>query len=122
MTVLLTKQLLALAIFSAIVSVFLAASPTRVLAEPFGGQVEVIHGCIKNIGDAGGDRIYVFLGPPRGGPYIWTTTTHTYPYGPPSHVGQWLLGLGGVPYSCVVSIFPTVTNAGTYIMMMGSSQ
>lgn len=83
-------------------------------AFPFGGSVGIIRPCYNN-------AIYVALGPPRGGPYIWTPATRTYQFGAPSHIGQWLLGLASAPYYCVVSIFPVIVWPGTHIDMMGSS-
>ncbi|HVM73677.1 MAG TPA: hypothetical protein VMU13_02235 [Candidatus Paceibacterota bacterium] len=90
--------------------------PTTVLAFPFGGQASVVIPCYYN------DAIFAQLGPPIGGPYLWTPSTQTYQFGPPTHAGQWLLGNAGPPYFCLVSILPIITYAGTDIIMMGSSQ
>jgi hypothetical protein len=98
----------------AVVFTVIALAPSFALAFPFGGQIGIVKPCYNN-------AIYVALGPPRGGPYIWTPSTRTYLFGPPSHVGQWLLGLASAPYYCVVSIFPVIVWPGTHIDMMGSS-
>ena len=92
----------------------LVALPFFVSAFPFGGQTQVHHYCYNQ-------AIYALLGPPRGGPYIWTPSTKTYQFGPPSGVGQWLLGLTGPPYYCVVTRSPIFVKEGISIMMMGSS-
>ena len=89
--------------------------PASAHAFPFGGQASIVRPCYNA-------AIYAGLGAPRGGPYIWTTATKTYQFGPPRAVGQWLLGLASVPYHCVVSINPVIVWPGTAIMMMGSSQ
>jgi len=89
--------------------------PHTVEAFPFGGQASIVRPCFNQ-------AIYAALGPPRGGPFIWTPTTRTYQFGPPSHAGQWLLGLAGAPYFCIVRIQPLTVWPGTHIIMMGSSQ
>lgn len=89
--------------------------PSIALAFPFGGQASIVRPCYNN-------AIYALLGPPRGGPFIWTPGTRTYQFGPPTHAGQWLLGLAGIPYYCIVSILPVDVWSGTMITMMGSSQ
>lgn len=99
---------------SLLVLVF-SVAPTSAYAAPFGGQASQVVPCYN-------EAIYAQLGPPRGGPYIWTPSTKTYPFGPPTHSGQWLLGLSGAPYYCIVSIMPVIVWEGTSIMMMGSSQ
>src|SRR3989344_5672727 len=52
---------------------------------------------------------------------IGTTATKTYQFGPPSHAGQWLLGLAGAPYYCIYRISPLTVYTGISITMMGSS-
>lgn len=84
-------------------------------AFPFGGSIGLIKPCYN-------DAIYASLGPPTPGPYIWTPATKTYQFGPPTHAGQWLLGLTGAPYFCLVSIEPVIVWPGINITMMGSSQ
>lgn len=101
-------------IIGALVCATLAA-PLVASAFPFGGQASTVVPCYNQ-------AIYAGLGPPRGGPFVWTPSTKTYQFGPPTHAGQWLLGLAGAPYFCVVSIQPVIVWPGTYITMMGSSQ
>ncbi|MEK7628517.1 MAG: hypothetical protein AAB421_03810 [Patescibacteria group bacterium] len=84
-------------------------------AFPFGGQAGIVRPCYNQV-------IYASLGPPVGGPYIWSKGTRTYSFGPPRHAGQWLLGLAGAPYFCIVILRPLTVWPGTHIMMMGSSQ
>ncbi|HUO50374.1 MAG TPA: hypothetical protein VMU25_02315 [Candidatus Paceibacterota bacterium] len=89
--------------------------PAAAFAFPFGGAIGTIVPCYN-------DAIYASVGPPRGGEYIWTPATVTYRFGPPAHSGQWLLGLAGAPYYCLVSIEPIIVWPGIAITMMGSSQ
>ena len=84
-------------------------------AFPFGGQISLIRPCYNT-------AIFARVGPPRGGDFIWTPSTRTYSFGAPRRAGQWLLGLTGVPYHCVVSLQPIDVWPGIHIMMMGSSQ
>ncbi len=90
-------------------------TPSVSHAFPFGGQASLVHFCFNQ-------AIYAVLGPPIGGPYIWTLATKTYQFGPPVHSGQWLLGLSGVPYYCLYSVAPLLVAPGISIMMMGSSR
>lgn len=101
-------------ILVAFVSVILAV-PFVTHAFPFGGRASTVLQCVFN------STIYANLGPPRGGEYIWTTATRTYQFGPPSHAGQWLLGLAGAPYYCIYRISPLTIYTGISISMMGSS-
>lgn len=89
--------------------------PTITLADPFGGQASIVVPCYNQ-------AIYANLGPPRGGQYIWSPSTRTYQFGPPQHAGQWLLGLSGVPWYCIVQYQPLTVWPGRHIIMMGSSQ
>lgn len=102
-------------VVASLVGIITLASPLVALAFPFGGQASIVVPCYNQ-------AIYANLGPPRGGPFVWTPSTKTYQFGPPTHAGQWLLGLAGAPYFCVVTIQPVNVWAGTYITMMGSSQ
>ncbi len=89
--------------------------PACAFAFPFGGSAGQVVPCYNN-------AIYVNLGPPIGGPFIWTPATQTYSFGPPTHSGQWLLGLAGAPYYCIVSILPVIVWPGTAITMLGTSR
>lgn len=91
-------------------------APSATSAFPIGGQARVVLPCIYN------STIYTVLGPPRGGTYIWTRATKTYPFSAPRHAGQWVLGLAGVPYYCFYSVYPIIVWSGITITMMGSSQ
>ena len=92
------------------------ATPSFAFATfPFGGSIGLIRPCYNN-------AIYVNLGPPVGGQFVWTPATQTYKFGGPSHTGQWRLGNAGPPYFCIVEIFPLTIWPGTDIVMMGSSQ
>lgn len=91
------------------------AIPMTASAAPFGGRISQVIPCYNN-------AIYANVGAPRGGQYIWTPATQTYRFGAPSHAGQYILGLSGIPYYCLVSIVPIDTLPGISIFMMGSSQ
>lgn len=101
-----------LGVLLGIVSLF---APLFAAAAPFGGMATQVVPCYN-------EAIYANLSGPRGGPHIWTPSTRTYPFGPPTHAGQWLLGLSGAPYYCIVSILPVIVWEGTSITMMGSSR
>ena len=82
----------------------------------FGGATGQVINCFNNV-------IWTNVGAPRGGKYIWAPgITRTYEYGPPSHSGQWLLGLFGAPYFCIVSPLPLIIFPGLLMTMLGSSQ
>ncbi len=98
-----------------VITALLIVLPGIASAFPFGGAIGTIKPCYNN-------AIYAMLGAPVGGPFIWTPSTKTYSFGPPTHSGQWLLGLAGIPYYCIVSILPVEVWPGTAINMMGSSQ
>lgn len=100
---------------AAVIALVALSMPLFAHAFPFGGSIGIIRPCYNN-------AIYVNLGPPRGGPFVWTPSTRTYQFGPPRRSGQWLLGLASAPYYCVVSIFPVDVWPGVHIDMMGSSQ
>ncbi len=105
------------AIAGTLAGIILLMAPTAVVAQtnPFGGPITQIIFCYNQ-------AIWTTVGPPVGGIYIWTPSTVTYQFGPPAHVGQYLLGLYGAPYYCLVSIVPIIVFAGISITMMGSSQ
>ena len=90
--------------------------PVAAYAYPFGGQASIVLPCYYN------STIFMRLGPPIGGDFVWTTATRTYQFGPPTHAGQWILGLAGAPYYCLYSIAPEITYNAIAIIMMGSSQ
>ena len=93
----------------------LCAIPLTALAFPFGGQIiRIVNPCRNGV-------VWAQLSAPVPGPYIWTPATKTYQFGRPTHVGQWLLGLTGVPYNCLVTVNPVYTEEGITISMMGSS-
>jgi len=89
--------------------------PQRTQAFEWGGQFETVVPCFNAV-------IWTIVGPPRGGIYIWTPATSTYQNGPPSHSGQYGLGLAGPPYFCIVSPFPIIVFPGIIMTMLGTSQ
>lgn len=102
-------------IVSSVIGLAMLILPFSAYAEPFGGQASFVWPCFNA-------TIYALLGPPRGGAYIWTPSTRTYQNGPPTHAGQWLLGLKTIPFLCLYSNPPLVTIPGIGILMMGSSR
>jgi len=88
--------------------------PRTVGAFEWGGRFDAVVPCWN-------PAIYVAVSAPRGGPFIWTPVTRTYAYGPPSHAGQYGLGLAGPPYMCVVSPYPVVVIPGIMMLMVGTS-
>ena len=99
----------------ALLALLVLAAPFVTLAFPYGGRISQIVFCYNN-------AIFARTGAPRGGDFIWTPATKTYQFGPPTHAGQWHLGLAAPPYFCVVSIEPVIVWPGILITMMGSSQ
>ncbi len=97
-----------------VIVILFVLSPAYSYAFPFGGMAGLVHFCFNQ-------AIYVVLGPPIGGAYIWTPATRTYQFGVPTHAGQWLLGLSGPPYYCLYSVEPVDLRPGIGIMMQGSS-
>ncbi|KKW19535.1 MAG: hypothetical protein UY63_C0011G0017 [Parcubacteria group bacterium GW2011_GWA2_51_10] len=94
----------------------LGMTPQTAYAFEFGGRASLVIPCFFS------GAVYAVVGPPRGGSFIWTPFTRTYPFGLPTHSGQWLLGLTGIPYICIVTPIPFIIIPGISISMMGSSQ
>lgn len=92
------------------------ALPNLALAFPFGGVAGLVLPCYFN------STIYVALGPPLGGSLIWTVATKTLPNGPPTHSGQYAIGLASPPYYCIFSIAPIITYSGIAMTMVGTSK
>ncbi|RJQ33461.1 hypothetical protein C4568_04750 [Candidatus Parcubacteria bacterium] len=106
------RQLQALVI---VLVMLLCSFPLYVLAaNVFGGRVGASIPCF-NV------AIWNSVGAPRGGIYIWTPATRTYPYGPPSS-GRYVLGLYGIPYFCIVTIAPLFVLPGISMTMLGTSR
>ena len=78
---------------------------------PFGGRILALTACANG-------AVYVKLGPPKPGFYIWHPGTLTFLNGPPRRVGQALLGKAGPVYLCVV---PGGALPGLSMIMVGSS-
>lgn len=89
--------------------------PGSANAYPFGGRTGFVIPCVFNL------SVLAVIGAPDPGFYIWTPFTRTYSNGPPSHSGQWLLGLTSIPYICVVFPVGPIIIPGMAISMMGSS-
>lgn len=82
---------------------------------PFGGMIQFIISC-----DHGRSR-WIILGPPNGGRFIYKFgQSKSYEYGPPSHPGQWLLGMAGSRTKCRLG--PNTDLYGRFIQFHGSSR
>ena len=101
--------------FSVAIVMIACSFPSYALAENvFGGRVGASIPCF-NVG------IWTTVGAPRGGIYIWTPATRTYPYGAPRS-GKYVLGLYGIPYFCIIWIAPLFVLPGITMTMVGSSR
>lgn len=106
----------ALLVLCAVLGTFFMSIPLSAEASfPFGGQINKFYACYNS-------ALWAQISAPTPGKFIWTPSTRTYQFGPPRHVGQWLLGNAGNPYFCIYSIQPLAVEPGTHILMMGSSQ
>lgn len=92
-----------------------AMGALRAQAFEWGGQFTSVVPCWNA-------AIFTSVSGPRGGPFIWAPVTRTFSYGPPSHAGQYGLGLAGPPYMCVVSPYPVIVLPGIMMLMVGTSQ
>jgi hypothetical protein len=90
------------------------SAPNLAFAYPFGGETSLVLPC-WNV------AILTLIGDPNAGFYLWTTATETFNNGPPTHGGQWLLGLASIPYICLLLPLPVIVWTGIAIDMMGSS-
>lgn len=82
-----------LAIFSA---GFIPANAQTSALSPFGGRIIYMQPCLYPFGG-----FYIRLGPPKGGSFIYQLgLSRSYLSGPPSHVGQWLLGMAASGIRC----------------------
>lgn len=97
------------------VAIFGAFGVTSVRAFEWGGRFNQVIPCVN-------DAIYASVGAPRGGAFIWTPITRTFQHGPPSHAGQYGLGLAAPPYFCIISSYPTIAIPGIIMTMLGTSQ
>lgn len=82
-------------------------------ANVFGGRVGAYFPCFNA-------AIWTTVGAPRGGIYIWTAGTRTYPFGAPGP-GRYTIGLYGIPYFCIVFIAPLFVLPGISMVMEASS-
>lgn len=88
----------------------------RSYAQPFGGAITFLFpSCIEGI--------WLKLGPPTPGDYMYGAGSYSYLFGPPSHLGQWLLGLSGGFLTCSIPCHSgiCVIGGGRLIIYHGSS-
>ena len=84
---------------------------------PMGGPVtDILRNCFDGV-------TWVAVGAPRPGWYIHMQgVTRTYTFGPPTHIGQFLLGLYAPKKFCAKNVgMGLITLPGLLITMMGSS-
>lgn len=99
---------------SALLFITLSMPLSASAANVFGGRVGASFPCFNA-------AIWTTVGAPRGGLYIWTGATRTYPYGLPAS-GKYVLGLYGIPYFCIVLIAPLYVLPGMTMTMVGTSR
>lgn len=97
-----------------VVALLMGAPLVANAANVFGGSVGAVVPCPFNA------STWTTIGAPRGGIYIWTPFTHMYPRGLPKP-GGYALGLYGIPYFCIVLIFPLIVFPGIAVVMSGTS-
>lgn len=79
---------------------------------PFGGPI-----IVPTICDEG---MHITIGPPTPMPLMWVPGTVSFAFGPPSHTGQFLLGMTGGFMIC--TDFGVPINGGLLILFHGSSE
>ena len=67
------------------------------------------------------DATFIQIGQQGAGNFILTNSTKLYRGGFPKALGQWVIGLAGSDYYCLVSTAPQIVYTGVYITDMGSS-
>jgi hypothetical protein len=100
-----------------IVATALFFTPTPANAQlAFGGMIVFMYyGCYEGN--------WIILGTPTPGSYMYTYGTLSYENGPPSHIGQWLLGMSAGFLTCTIQCGPSpcVIGGGPLILYHGSS-
>ncbi len=91
-------------------SVILAPIPTFAMI-PFGGPIIEATFCDEGI--------WIVSGPPNPGSFMYIYGTPFFPFGPPTHSGQFLLGLATGFSECTVG--PEVVGGGMVMYLFGSS-
>jgi hypothetical protein len=107
-------KILAHTIFVAIffVLVIFASMPISAFAQvPFGGPITSIIPCDEGL--------ELYLGPPTPGSFMYSGGSVSFAYGPPTHVGQFLLGVASGFLLCTVGGTPI--GGGLLILYHGSS-
>lgn len=99
-------------IFLFFLSLAILFFPLSVHAQlPFGGPIIWVTTCNKGF--------WVLLGPPVAGQYFVNYGASTYLNGPPTHPGQFLLGMATGYQPCVIG--PYTIGGGLMILYHGSS-
>lgn len=111
----LSMKYLKLFLFLLILFIFLFPTASYAIG-PFGGMIGFIFPfCVEGW--------LLTLGPPTPGTYMYTWGTRSYLNGPPTHPGQWLLGMAGPPITCHVPCKAGLcpVGVGSAIIFHGSS-
>ena len=101
---------------------FLAPVGAHALGISFGGRVTSAIPCLSTLGPS----LHVTIFPAGRFPisYIWTSATITKLAGPPTRVGQSILGLADIPFSCFIPGFffiPPTFFFGLRMQFVGTS-
>lgn len=82
---------------------------------PFGGAITSVFFCIG--------AEWITIGPPTPMSLMYAPGSLSYAYGPPSHIGQWLLGLATAPLVCFepCPVGACPVGGGLFILFHGSS-
>lgn len=119
------KKFSIFALLSAFALVFLftpalTSAQTGALS-PFGGQILAMKPCLNFATGS----FHITLGPPKGGSFIYQVgISLSYLNGPPTHPGQWLLGMSAPGPRCATDIDDgdfTGWRTGGLIIFHGSS-
>jgi len=105
----------ALAALAVLIAVEAPAAALSVAGVPFGGFVSFLLPCANGV-------IYTVIVNPDGigsGAYIWTPATITFAFGPPSHLGQAIIGAAGEPAFCYIP--PSFVISGIGMNVVGTS-
>ena len=82
---------------------------------PFGGAILTIYPCINGL--------KITLSTPTPGFYFYPWGALSFLFGPPTHPGQWLLGMSGPPMACLTACEDgqCASPGGSVIIFHGSS-
>lgn len=100
-----------------LIASLLAPVPALALGTSFGGRIVTWVPCLSSFGPS----VWFTIVPASLYPvvnFIWTPATITFLAGPPTHIGQQVLGVADVPFACFVGKVPFF---GQRIQTIGTS-